>query len=71
VLAGPAQRDCFDVLLAVVFPHDADHDRHRLAECVLRLLRLEGVEDALLPGLPGRRLDILHPSSVEHMFGMV
>jgi hypothetical protein len=36
VLARPAQGECRDVFLAVVIPHDADYDRHRLAECVLR-----------------------------------
>ena len=69
VLAGPAQRHSFDVLLAIVLPHDADHGRHRLAERVPRNLRLKGVEDALASGPPGRRrLDILHPASVEQMF---
>jgi hypothetical protein len=39
MLAGPAQRDCFEVFLAVVFPHDAGHDRG-----------LEGVEMGRPPG---------------------
>ena len=66
------ERDCFDVFFAVVFPHDADHDRHWLAERVPRPLGLKGVEDALSAGLPGRRrLDVLHPASVEQMFGAV
>ena len=47
VLAGPAQRDCFDVLLAVVLRQDPGRDGHRLAEPVLRHLGREGVEDAL------------------------
>jgi len=34
---GPAERDGVDVLLAVLGPHDAGSDRHRLVERVLWL----------------------------------
>ena len=72
MLAGSAQRDCFDVLLAVVLPHDADHDRHRRFERVLGPAGVPAVEDVLSSDLPRRRrLDVFHPSSIEHMFGAV
>jgi hypothetical protein len=72
VLTGPAQRHCLDVLLAVVLPHDPNHGRHRPAERVLGHTGAGRVEDALSASLPRRRrLDVLHTSSVEHMFGCI
>jgi hypothetical protein len=60
----------FDVLFAVVGPHDPARDGHRLVEGVLRDAGPGRVEDRLAAGrLPRRRrLDVLHPPSVEQMF---
>jgi hypothetical protein len=49
VPAGPAERDCLELLLAVVGPDDAGDDGHRLVEGVLGLACARVVEDALTP----------------------
>jgi len=53
--AGVTERVGVDVLFAIVGPHDAGRDRHRLAEGVLGLAGADVVED-FLAGLPAHRL---------------
>jgi hypothetical protein len=47
VPAGPAERDRLDVLLAVLGPHNAGHDRYRVAEGVLGCAGTGRIEDGL------------------------
>jgi hypothetical protein len=69
VAAGPAERFGVDMLLAVVGPNDAGHDRHRLVEGVLGHAGAGVVEDRLSSGLPrGCWRAWIHPPSVEQMF---